>query len=171
MWQQIRWKLSYIKQAKTFSPLWSSQSAIHLDDFQFTAGDGQSQIAKMLLPLFSKIKPSYLSVRSDEETNSSTSFITFLSCINLLRLFDQPCTPSRTVYGFFKDVVMHAALPKSYSIPIYLKSPPLCLVNTVLIYHLASFDTFPFPQLVWSCQHPLAPVCIPTHWDNTRYFL
>lgn len=37
-----------------------------------------------------------------------------------------------------------------------LTSLPLCLVNAVLIYHTSLADTFPFPQLVWSCQRPPA---------------
>lgn len=70
--------------------------------------------------------------------------------------------PERPVQIFFssKAVVTHAALAtkkkaKKVKHP-NLTSPPLCLVNAVLIYHTSLPDTFPFPQLVWSCQRPPA---------------
>lgn len=146
---------------KTFSSFQTFQSTVHLDDFQFTAGDGQSEIIKTMLPLFYKIKLNYLSVRSDEETNISTSFITFLPCINLLGLFEHfplLCTPSRTSSAdSLKRLSRMQLYQKLKASPFYLKSPSLCLVNAILIYHRALSDTFLFLQLVWSCQHPLAP--------------
>lgn len=125
---------------------------------------------QMILPLLDIIKLNYRSsVESDLKTNSSTSFITFRSLISFLGLFEhflQHCTPSWTSSTDFFQRGCHANVKHPN-----LTSPSLCLVNTILIYHRGPSDTFPFPLLVWSCQHPLAAVCIPTLWDNAGSFL
>lgn len=137
---------------KRFASFWTFQSTIYLEGFQCTTVDGQSEITKTMLPLFYKIKLNYLSVRSDEETNVSTPFITLLSCNNLLRLFEHflmDCTPSGTSStDSLKRLSRMQLCQKLKASPIYLKSPSLCLVNAILIYHGALSDTFPFLQLV-----------------------
>lgn len=110
----------------------------------------------------------YLSLLS-KETNTWTSFITFLPCIKLLlppERFLPRCSASRT-----SSTHPWTSLSVLWAQALYLKSPFLCLLNAILIHRRASSDTFPFPWLVWSCQWPWAPVCIPILRDNVGSFL
>lgn len=157
MWLQLRPKLFDIKTCSSFS-----QSTIHVEAFQFTARDGQNQITKKQLPL-------ELSFSEGRWENKYLKHYLSLSCpASTCTMMSISASFQHTIQNIV--LILKNMLSCTERVQNIISSPfilNLPLSACVMAHRLASSDTFPFPQLVWSCQHPLAPVCIPAYWDNT----